>query len=130
MRKKIVLLLVMMFMVISSIQLVMAQNDVPDQFSEFIDASWKVILQAVLTGVCTSILGYLKHTKPENFSLLKLTVAIALGFCIGMLMVQFGWDYSTSEQWLASTGLSIWLYWVIKILLIRAGVIEKELATK
>lgn len=96
--------------------------------NEFIDVTLKMLIQAILTGVCTSVLGYLKHTTPEDFSYVKLASSIAIGLIIGVVMLQFGWDYSTAEQWMAATGISIWVYWIIKTILVKAGVI-KEAAT-
>ena len=78
------------------------------------------ILASFLVSFITTLLGYFRTTKPENFNLGKFIGTLIIGLCIGLTTGFAGWDYTTAEQWLAQAGLTIWIYWL-------AGIISKKL---
>lgn len=68
-----------------------------------------------IMAVVTSLLGYFKNTPPENFNPGKFLATILIGTVIGLLTGALGWTYETATEWLASSGLTVWIYWFANI---------------
>jgi hypothetical protein len=47
-----------------------------------------------------------------------------IGLLIGVLTVIFGWDYTTAAEWLANGAVTLYIYWIAKIIAIKAGWIK------
>jgi len=75
-------------------------------------------------GLVTSFLGYLRNTPPEKFELDKFLATAIIGVIIGILTIGFGWDYTTAEEWLANGAITLYIYWIAKIIAIRIGWIK------
>jgi hypothetical protein len=71
---------------------------------------------AVLVGLVTCIFGYLKSTPPEEFKLVEFIYTVLISLIIGIATIFGGWTYAEISQWLANGCLSIWLYWIAKII--------------
>ena len=84
----------------------------------------KVLPIAILMGLVTSLLGYLKQTPPEQFELDKFLATAIISVLIGILTLGFGWDYTVAEQWLANGAITLYIYWIAKIMAIRIGWIK------
>jgi hypothetical protein len=76
---------------------------------------------AVLVGLVTSLLGYMSKTSPEAFKLDHFIYTAIISLVIGVATVAGGWNYVIMEQWLANGSLTIWLYWIAKIVAKRLG---------
>ena len=44
-----------------------------------------------------------------------------IGLLIGVLMVGFAWDYTTADEWLANGAVTLYIYWIAKIIAIKVG---------
>ena len=76
----------------------------------------KPILIPFVMAIITSLLGYFSTTPPEQFNKGKFLSTIFIGILVGVLTAVLGWDYATATQWLASSGIIIWVYWFSNIL--------------
>lgn len=76
---------------------------------------------AVLVGLVTSLLGFMSKTSPEAFKLDHFIYTALISLVIGVATVAGGWNYVIMEQWLANGSLTIWLYWLAKIVAKRLG---------
>ena len=83
---------------------------------------------AVLVGLVTSLLGFLSKTSPEAFKLDHFIYTALISLVIGVATVAGGWNYVIFEQWLANGSLTIWLYWIAKIVAKRLGWAQVALA--
>jgi len=92
-----------------------AQNEMPGGAMD-LNSFFRSILSALITGSVISLLGYFKSTDPKGFVPRKLIITLLVSICIGLVMVSLGWNYNTVEQWLASSTLTIWIYWLAKII--------------
>lgn len=91
------------------------------------DITWLTpIIIAFSMAVINTLLGYFKNTPPEDFDLVKFLGTLLIGLTIGFLTVAFGWTYESAEEWLASSNLTIWLYWIAKIIVAKSG-LSKQL---
>ena len=126
MRKKALLfVLALVAMVAFAMPVAFAQEPEPEApLTAFFTNMAKVLPIAILMGLLTSTLGYLKQTPPESFELDKFLATAIIGLLIGVLTVGFGWDYTTAEQWLANGCITLYIYWVAKIIAIRVGWIK------
>jgi len=79
---------------------------------------------AILMGLLTSLLGFLKQTPPEKFELDKFLATAMISVLMGILTLGFGWDYAVAEQWLANGAVTLYIYWIAKIIAIRIGWIK------
>ena len=84
----------------------------------------KVLSMAVLMGLVTSVLGYLRETPPEKFELDKFLATAMISVIMGILTLGFGWDYTTAQEWLANGAITLYIYWIAKIIAIKAGWIK------
>ena len=84
----------------------------------------KVLPIAILMGLLTSLLGYLKQTPPEKFELDKFLATAMISVIMGILTLGFGWDYTTAQEWLANGAVTLYIYWIAKIIAIKAGWIK------
>jgi len=84
----------------------------------------KVLPIAILMGLLTSILGYLKQTPPEKFELDKFLATAIISVLMGILTLGFGWDYTTAQEWLANGAITLYIYWIAKIIAIKVGWIK------
>jgi hypothetical protein len=71
---------------------------------------------AVLVGLVTCMFGYLKSTPPEEFKLVEFIYTVLISLIIGIATIYGGWTYAQISEWLANGCLSIWLYWIAKII--------------
>lgn len=71
---------------------------------------------AILVGLVTCIFGYLKSTPPEEFKLVEFIYTALISLIIGIATIYGGWTYAQISEWLANGCLSIWLYWIAKII--------------
>jgi hypothetical protein len=71
---------------------------------------------AVLVGLVTCIFGYLKSTPPEEFKLVEFIYTALISLIIGIATIYGGWTYAQISEWLANGCLSVWLYWIAKII--------------
>jgi len=54
----------------------------------------------------------------------KFLATAIIGWIIGLLTIGFGWDHTTAEQWLANGAITLYIYWIAKIIAIRIGWIK------
>jgi uncharacterized membrane protein len=71
---------------------------------------------AVLIGLVTCMIGYLKSTPPEEFKLVEFIYTFLISLIIGIATIYGGWTYAQISEWLANGCLSVWLYWIAKII--------------
>jgi FtsH-binding integral membrane protein len=102
------------FFVVVIIVPVYAQNEPVGSVVD-LNSLFRSILSALVAGLVISLLGYFKSTDPKGFVAQKLITTLLISVCISLLMVALGWDFNTVEQWLASSALTIWIYWIAKI---------------
>jgi hypothetical protein len=76
---------------------------------------------AVLVGLVTCIIGYLKSTPPEEFKLVEFIYTFLISLVIGIATIYGGWTYAEISEWLANGCLSVWLYWIAKIIAKKLG---------
>jgi len=120
-----VLALIAMLAFAVSVVVVFAQEAVAEAPLEALFTNMaKVVSIAILMGLVTSVLGYLRETPPEQFELDKFLATATIGVIIGILTSGFGWDYTVAEQWLANGAITLYIYWVAKIIAIKAGWIK------
>jgi len=74
------------------------------------------VIISFLMAVINTLLGYFKTTNPENFDLGKFLGTILIGVFVGFLTTGLGWTYESAMDWLASSNLIIWIYWLAKII--------------
>lgn len=98
--------------------------------SDFLDDIGKVLPPAFVIAFVTSMLGYLRTTKPEDFELAKFGGTMIISILLGFVTSATGWDYTTAEIWLANAGITVWIYWGMKVLAIKLGWIETETPTQ
>ncbi|MBS7633781.1 hypothetical protein KEJ15_09275 [Candidatus Bathyarchaeota archaeon] len=70
---------------------------------------------SILMAVFTSLLGYFRNTPPENFNAGKFIATLIIGLVIGFMTSALGWTYEVATEWLATSGLIIWIYWIAEI---------------
>jgi len=80
---------------------------------------------AVLVGLVTCIFGYLKSTPPEEFKLVEFIYTFLISLIIGIATIYGGWTYAQISEWLANGCLSVWLYWIAKIIAKKLSWIPK-----
>jgi len=73
------------------------------------------IFISVLIAVITSLLGYFRNTPPEAFNPGKFMATLIIGAIVGFMTSAFGWTYEETTQWLATSGLIVWVYWIAEI---------------
>jgi hypothetical protein len=76
---------------------------------------------ALLMGLVTCFLGYLKATPPEDFSLTAFIYTALISLIIGIATIYGGWTYAEIEQWLGNGALTLYLYWIAKIIAKKLG---------
>lgn len=74
-----------------------------------------VIISFVM-AVINTLLGYFKTTDPEDFSLEKFIGTLLIGILVGLMTAGLGWTYQSAMEWLASSNLIVWIYWIAKII--------------
>ena len=90
------------------------------------DITWLTpIFIAFAMAVVNTLLGFYKQTPPEDFNLIKFVGTLIIGLFIGYLTAVCGWDYSTAEEWIASSGLTVWFYWIAKVIVVKLELPEK-----
>ena len=47
-----------------------------------------------------------------------------ISLLMGILTSGFGWDYTTAQEWLANGAVTLYIYWIAKIIAIRIGWIK------
>jgi len=80
---------------------------------------FKALVPAIVLGMVTSTLGYLRTTPPESFDPRKLLATIIISAVIGTITVITGWDYANSIQWFANAGLTVWVYWLVDVIAVK-----------
>jgi len=127
MRKKRALLFILALIAMLTALVPVAFAQEPTQeapLTAFFTNMAKALPLAILMGLFTSILGYLKQTPPESFELDKFLATAIISLIMGVLTLGFGWDYMTAEQWLANGAITLYIYWIAKIIAIRVGWIK------
>jgi len=71
---------------------------------------------ALLVGLLTCLLGYLKATPPEQFKLENFIYTALISLIVGIATLYGGWTYAKIEEWLGNGALTIYIYWVAKII--------------
>jgi hypothetical protein len=71
---------------------------------------------ALLVGLLTCLLGYLKATPPEQFKLENFIYTALISLIVGVATLYGGWTYVQVEEWLGNGALTIYIYWVAKII--------------
>ena len=121
-KKALLFVLALLAMLTSTIAMVFAQDSEPEApLAALFTNAAKIVPVAVLMAVATSILGYLRSTPPEKFELDKFLATIIISLIMGVLTLGFGWDYTVAEQWLANGCITLWIYWIAKIVALRVG---------
>jgi len=124
-KKALLLILALVAMLTVLVPVAFAQEQEPEApLAVFFMNMAKTLPMAILMGLFTSILGYLKQTPPESFELDKFLATAIISLIMGVLTLGFGWDYTTAEQWLANGAITLYIYWIAKIIAIRVGWIK------
>ena len=126
-RKILLFFLALVVMLAFTVPVAFAQDQEPAPTAPlgvFFSNMAKVLPIAILMGLVTSLLGYLRETPPEKFELDKFLATAMIGVLTGILTIGFGWDYTTAEQWLASGCITLYIYWTAKIIAIKVGWIK------
>ena len=90
------------------------------------DITWlRPLIIAFAMATINTLLGYVRNTPLEEFRLSKFLGTLLIGIIIGCLTTGLGWTYATAEEWLASSGLTVWLYWIAKLIVVRLELPEK-----
>lgn len=71
---------------------------------------------AVIMGLFTCLLGYLKQTPPEQFTLAKFIYTALISLIIGIATIYGGWTYAQVQEWLANGALTLYIYWIAKVI--------------
>jgi small basic protein len=71
---------------------------------------------AVLVGLVTCLIGYLKATPPEEFKLVNFIYTFLISLIAGIATIYGGWTYGEIEQWLGNGALTLYIYWIAKII--------------
>ena len=127
MKRKMALLFVLALvaMLAFAVPVAFAKDPEPEApLAAFFTDMAKVLPIAILMGLLTSLLGYLKQTPPEKFELDKFLATAMISVIMGILTVGFGWDYTTAQEWLANGAITLYIYWIAKIIAIKAGWIK------
>jgi len=74
------------------------------------------VIISFLMAVINTLLGYFKTTGPEDFSLEKFIGTLLIGILVGFMTAGLGWAYESVMEWLASSNLIVWIYWIAKII--------------
>ena len=124
-RKALLFALVFVAMLACIVPVVFAQEPEPEApLVGFFTNVVKSLPIAIMMGLLTSVLGYLKQTPPEDFKLDKFLTTAMISLILSILTIGFGWDYATAEEWLANGAITLYIYWIAKIIAIRAGWIK------
>jgi len=70
---------------------------------------------AIMVGLTTCLLGYMKQATPQNFKLEEFISTALISLIIGIATIYGGWAYTDIAQWLGNGGLTVWVYWAAKI---------------
>jgi len=121
-RKALLFVLVFVAMLACIVPVVFAQKPEPEApLVGFFTNMAKALPVALMMGLLTSVLGYLKQTSPEDFELDKFLATALISLILSILTIGFGWDYATAEEWLANGAITLYIYWFAKIIAIRVG---------
>jgi len=71
---------------------------------------------ALIMGLVNSLLGYLKSTPPESFDLTHFVFTALISLIIGIATIYGGWSYTEVQEWLANGSLTLYLYWISKVI--------------
>jgi hypothetical protein len=47
-----------------------------------------------------------------------------ISLLMGILTLGLDWDYTTAQEWLANGAITLYIYWIAKIIAIKAGWIK------
>ena len=124
-RKALLFFLALVAMLAFEVPVAFAQEPEPEAplTALFTDMA-KVMPIAILMGLLTSLLGYLKQTPPESFELDKFLATAIISVLMGILTLGFGWDYTTAQEWSANGAITLYIYRIAKIIAIKAGWIK------
>ena len=78
-----------------------------------------VIPVAFVIAFITVMLGYLRNTPPEEFEVVKFLGTLIFAILVGLITTLAGWNYATAEAWLGQAGLTIWAYWLAKVIAVK-----------
>lgn len=108
-------------LLVSTLPLVLAQDETPPATSlepiyEAFKAAGRAAPIAVIMGLCTCVLGYLKQTTPTDFKIVNFVYTFLMSLIIGVATIYGGWTYLEITEWLANGCLTLWIYWLAKII--------------
>jgi len=89
--------------------------------TDFLSQIGSVIPPAFIIAFMHCMLGYIKQNPPQDFELVKFLTTLCLSMLVGWISVVTGWDYTQGLTWLANGNITIWMYWLIKIIAIKVG---------
>lgn len=122
MKKNILCLsLLLTVLLLIAVPFALAQEPEPEPLADLFTDFAKILPVTVLVCLTTSMLGYLRKTPPEEFVLYKFMATTVIGLLIGVFTLELGWDYTTAQEYLANSGLTIYIYWLCKIIAKKAG---------
>jgi len=76
---------------------------------------------AIIMGIFTCLLGYFKQTPPEQFDLAKFLYTALISLIIGIATIYGGWTYTEVQEWLANGALTLYIYWIAKVIAKKLG---------
>jgi len=76
---------------------------------------------AVIMGLVTCLIGYLKETPPEQFNLTQFLYTVLISLIVGIATIYGGWTYAQVEAWLANGCLTLYIYWIAKVIAKKLG---------
>ena len=81
------------------------------------------IITGILTAIATVMLGYLKTTKPEDFDWVKFVATLLIGLFVGIGTSALGLPADQVTTWLVQGGLTVWIYWLAKVIVRKLGLV-------
>jgi len=99
----------------------LAQVEPENPVADFLGAIGDMVPPAFVIAFMTSMLGYLRNTPPEEFAIEKFLTTLIMSILIGVVTSLTGWDYTTVQTWLANAGITVWAYWLMKVIGLRLG---------
>ena len=97
----------------------------PTVIEQFLSKIGLVIPASAVIAFVTVLLGYLRNTPPEAFDITKFLGTFIFAILMGVVTSIAGWDYATAEAWLGQAGITIWVYWLAKVIAIRLGWLQE-----
>lgn len=119
-------MLVLVFLTMLVPAVMAFENGDPRPLTDLFAAFGKILPVTIVVSLATSLMGYLSSTPPEKFELDKFIATAIIGLLIGIFTLSAGWDYTTAQEYLANGGITIYVYWLCKIVAKKAGWINNK----